>query len=97
MNKSVLKTIIAGALAGAALFFMPFFLFRVFAFFLVAGTMFRFFIARSLRRGFGMGMRPAYADKIRSMSDEEYNHFKEKARQHCGKHPHAPETKSTIE
>jgi len=96
MNKSIFKTIIAGALAGAALFFMPFFLLRVFAFFLIAGTFFRFFIGRGLRRGFGPGVRPAFADKIRSMSDEEYNQFKQKAQQNCGKHAQAKETKSTI-
>lgn len=96
MNKSILKTIIAGALAGVALFFMPFFLLRVFGFFLIAGTFFRFFIGHGLRRGFGPGMRPAFADKIRSMSDEEYNQFKQNAQQHCGKNTYAQETTSTV-
>jgi hypothetical protein len=83
MKKSSFKPIIAGMLTGAALFFMPFFLWRVFAFFLIGGAFFRLFIGRRMRSGFGM--RPAFADKIRSMSDEEYNLFKQKAQQHCGK------------
>jgi hypothetical protein len=94
MKKSIFKPIIAGVLAGAALFFMPFFLLRVFAFFLIAGAFFRFFIGRRMRKH-GFDIRPAFADRIRSMSDEEYNQFKQQSQQRCSNwHSHA-ETAST--
>jgi hypothetical protein len=94
MKKSIFKPIIAGVLAGAALFFMPFFLLRLFAFFLIAGLFFRFFIGRRMRKH-GFGMRTAFADRIRSMSDEEYSQFKQKAQQHCGNWHGHDKTEST--
>ena len=75
----IFKAIIAGALTGAALFFLPFFILRGVLFFLFIGAIIRFAIGRRFRRGgFGRrGFNPMFADKIRGMSDEEYNHFKQ--------------------
>ncbi|MCC6289507.1 MAG: hypothetical protein IT249_16630 [Chitinophagaceae bacterium] len=77
MNRSILKPIVAGVLIGAALFFIPFFVLRVIAFFLIAGLVFRLFAGR--RRRFGRNFseqRFAFVDRIRNMSDEEYQAFK---------------------
>lgn len=77
MNKSIVKPIVAGILLGAAAFFMPFFLLRTILFFGLIALLFRIFIGRRMRAGFGPGaFRPAFADKIRNMSDEEYAAFK---------------------
>ena len=83
MNNNLLRSILAGALLGAALFIMPFFLLRVLVFFLIIGALFRLFGGRRFRRGGwgpgrGYGYMPAFADRIRQMSDEEYNQFKQR-------------------
>ncbi len=81
MNLQVLKTIAVGALIGAALFWMPFFVLKVFVFFLILGFIFRFFRGRRHyygRAGWG------FADKIRQMSDEEYESFKNRPYGRCG-------------
>ncbi len=80
MNYQVLKTIAFGALFGAALFWAPFFVIKVIIFFLVLGLIFRFFRGRRYYGPSGW----AYADRIRGMSDEEYNSFKEKFGRRCG-------------
>jgi hypothetical protein len=79
MTTQILKTILVGAAIGTALFFMPFFVLKVLIFILVAGMIFRLFGRRRWAEPAGW----AYADKIRHMSDEEYDHFKEKFRSHC--------------
>ncbi len=73
MNRVYLKTIIGGILLGTALYFVPFFLLKVMIFFLVFGTIAWFFRGR---RRHHYAYRWAMADRIRSMSDEEYEHFK---------------------
>jgi hypothetical protein len=80
MNNQILKTILVGALLGAALFWMPFFILKVLVFFLVIGFFFRFFKGRRYYGPSGW----SYADKIRTMSDEEYTTFKENYRGRCG-------------
>ena len=82
MNYQVLKTILFGALIGAALFYMPFFVVKVLIFFLIIGFIFRVF---GRRRYYGPSGW-AYADKIRGMSDEEYDSFKNKFGRGCGYH-----------
>ncbi len=77
MTRSILKPILAGILIGAALFFMPFFLLRVLIVFLIIGGLFRLFGGRGFRGRYGRGFHPAFADKIRNMSDEEYNEYKQ--------------------
>lgn len=76
MNRGILKPIAGGVLLGAALFFIPFFVLRVIAFLLIVGLIFRLF---SGRRRFGRHFgdrRFAFADRIRNMSEEEYQNFK---------------------
>ena len=85
MNRSILKPIVAGALIGAALFFIPFFVLRVIALFLIAGLIFRLFAGRRRRfgRNFNEG-RLSFVDRIRNMSDEEYQAFKSNPRSAFG-------------
>ncbi len=83
MNNQILRTILFGALLGAALFAAPFFLFKVLLFFLFFGLIFRLFRGRRFRGGWKT-RGWAYADKIRQMDDQEYKDFKENYRQYCG-------------
>ena len=89
MNRQWIKTIIAGALLGAALFYLPFFVMKVMVIFLLFGMMFRFF---GRHRGYRGPYGWAYADKIRSMSDDEYSAFKTRMSMgRCG-HPYRQAT-----
>lgn len=85
MTTQVFKSIAIGVLVGAALFFAPFFLIRFLLFFLLIGLIVRFFVGGRFRRGWGYGFPPAFADKIRNMTDEEYAAFKQKYQVNC--HP----------
>jgi hypothetical protein len=80
------KPIVFGVLFGAAAFFVPFLIIKVFFFFMVMGLVFRLFWWRG--RKHHLHYRFAYADKIRNMSDEEYAAFKNNAghcyHHHCG-------------
>ena len=80
MNNPLLKSILAGLLLGLALFVMPFFLIRLALFILIVGALFRLFGAGRFRRGWGHGYghMPAFADRIRQMSDDEYTEFKQR-------------------
>ena len=95
MNRQIIKTILGGALLGAALFYIPFFVFKVLVVFALFGIMARFF---GRHRGYRGPYGWAYADKIRNMSDDEYTHFKERMshRGRCG-HPHHQATHSNTE
>ena len=86
MKRQLIKTITVGAVLGAALFLLPFFVLKVLVIFLLFGLVFRFFGRhRSYRGPYGW----AFADKIRTMSDEEYTAFKERlSHGRCG-HPYA--------
>jgi len=93
MKKSILKTIVAGIILGAGIFYFPFFLLRVFLVFLIIGIFFRFFIGRR----FGRRFHPAFADKIRSMSDEDYKLFKEKFNNnYCGNYSKKNSTETNF-
>ncbi|GAB4013049.1 hypothetical protein GCM10028808_30880 [Spirosoma migulaei] len=85
MNNNLLKSILAGLLVGVALFIMPFFLIRLVFFVLIIGALLRIFGGGRFRRGWrqgpGYGQMPAFADRIRQMSDEEYNQFKQRFNQ----------------
>ncbi len=71
MNAQIMKPIVGGLIIGAALFFLPFFLLKVLVFLLVVGLLFWLFGMKSHR-----GPRSwAYADKIRSMSEDDFNDF----------------------
>jgi len=81
--------IVGGALFGAAAYFMPFFLIKALLIILLLGTLFRLF---GRRRHYSR--YTAFADKIRSMSDEEYAAFKSQWHGHC--HPASgAQTKAT--
>lgn len=83
MTNQFLKFVLGGILLGTALFFIPFFVLKVFVFFLIIGLLFRIF-SRPRYHGW---RRWAWAnpDNIRNMSDEEYEKFKARFRQaHCG-------------
>ena len=90
MNNTLVKSILAGLLLGAALFIMPFFLIRLVFFILIIGALFRLFGGGRYRRGGwgrgrGFGYMPAFTDRIRHMSDDEYNQFKQRFNQdRCG-------------
>ncbi|WP_080055224.1 hypothetical protein [Spirosoma aerolatum] len=101
MNNNLVRSILAGVLLGAALFIMPFFLLRVILFFILIGTLFRLFGRGHFRRGGWrsrrFGYMPAFADRIRQMSDDEYNQFKQRFEQgRCGDYSdwNTTETKS---
>jgi hypothetical protein len=84
MNYNVIKPIIGGLMLGTLLFFFPFFIVRIFGFFLILGLFFWLFKGRrSYWRKFAM----VHPDKIRSMSDQDYEEFKTTfGRSHCGHH-----------
>jgi hypothetical protein len=77
----VLKAILIGAIAGAAIFFIPF-PFRFFFIFFLIFFAFRFFTWGRWKRGYGAGnyyahqfWNPSYTQRWRSMSDEERKAF----------------------
>ncbi len=81
----IVKAIVMGTVAGAALFFIPF-PFRFFFIFLLIFFAFRFFaFGRRYRRGWRNDFAPyhfmhnnAYAERWRNMSDEERSAFLKK-------------------
>ena len=79
MTASIFKVILAGILIGAVAFFA----FKVFIAFLVFGLIFMIF-GRIIhgKHGYG-GHRLAFADHIRTMSDEEYAGFKNRMTSGC--------------
>jgi hypothetical protein len=76
MTKSILKTIVAGILLGAALYFVPMLVVAIAFFSFLTHFLFR----RRMMCGTGYGgyggHRFALADKVRSMTEEEYSQFK---------------------
>ena len=80
MDSRFLKLVVGGILLGTAIFFVPFFLLKIAGMFLIFGLVMWIFKGR--RRSHHWG---GYADRIRSMSEEEYADFKSKASHgHCG-------------
>lgn len=87
MNKSIFMPIIGGIALGAFIFFTGPFLLIV----LLLKFIFTPFGMVRMGRGFGAGpfygnpqMRFAMADKIRNMSEEDYNSFNEKMNDRSG-------------
>ena len=82
MKYNVAKPIVGGLMLGALLFFFPFFIVKIFGFFLFFGLLFWIFRGRrSHWRKFAM----IHPDKIRSMSDQDYEEYKTNfGRSHCG-------------
>ncbi len=77
--KQFFKTVLAGFLTGIALFILPFFLVRVFVFFLLVGAIFK--LMSGGRRG--MHYRYAFAHKFRNMSEEDRKTFMQKHGGRC--------------
>jgi len=82
MTTQIFKTVLAGILAGVALFILPFFLLRAAIFFLLIGAIFRLLGARRHRR-FGR-MRYDYAHRFQHMSEEEKAAFHQRYANRCG-------------
>lgn len=78
MNRSIIKAIIFGSLFGAAVFFAPFLILKFILFFFLIGGLIRLFFWGRGRRWGGGSYYVAYANKMRSMSEEEYAAYKEK-------------------
>ncbi|AEE48507.1 hypothetical protein [Haliscomenobacter hydrossis] len=66
------------------LWLVPFFLFKAFLMFFIVGAIFKFMLRHRWRRHFWGHQVPAFADRIRSMSDEEYDAFRNKFSRGCG-------------
>ncbi len=75
MTTSILKSLFAGAIIGAVLFFMPGFICAIFFFMILMKML---FFAGMRRRFAYHHARPfsSYTDTIRNFSDEEYELFK---------------------
>jgi hypothetical protein len=80
MKQIVFKSILAGAALGAVWFLFAF-LFKFLLVALIVGGLFRFFAKRRqfYHQQYAFGFRPQWADRIRSMSDEEYQDFRQSA------------------
>lgn len=78
MATTLLKSILIGTLMGAMIFFAPGFIIGLVITFLI----FRLMIGRRMRGGRYTEYRLAFADKVRSMSDEEYEQFKSNVHTH---------------
>lgn len=84
MKKSVLKSIVGGALFGAFVFFTGPLLFIVLLLKFIF-TPFGMGRARMAGRFYSMGMPPiAFAEKVRGMNDDEFNAMKEKMQNRFG-------------
>jgi len=80
MRNQILKHVLVGLLLGTALYYLPFFFIGKVIFFLLVMTLiFGWFRRRRYYGPYGWN----YADKIRSMSDDEYSEFKEKFGRGC--------------
>ena len=79
------KPLLVGLVLGVLLFAIPFFLLKALLFFLIIGAALRIlgrirYAGRYRRRRFapyGLAWHPAFADTIRSMSDEDYGTFRQ--------------------
>jgi hypothetical protein len=77
MRSQIIRPIIAGILLGAALYFMPFFLLRIVLIILVITFIWRLFTGGRFSRRYNRGFHPAFADHIRSMTEEQYKAFRQ--------------------
>ena len=78
MNTRTFKLIIGGALLGTAIYFVPFFILKVAAFFILLALVAWLFKGRRHHE-----QRLAFVDHLRNMSDEEYEEWKSR-KGHCG-------------
>ena len=92
MTTQILKTVLAGILAGVALFLLPFFLIRVVIFFMIIGAIFRLM-------GWGRHnrMRKEWMERYSHMSDEERAAFRSRfGHRHCYAYTQEPAPQSTT-
>jgi hypothetical protein len=80
MIKQILKTVLAGVLAGVAIFMMPFLFIKVLVFFLLIKAIFRLMVGRRHHHHW----QYAYAHKYKNMSEEERAAFQQKYGNRCG-------------
>lgn len=78
MATTILKSILIGALMGAMIFFAPGFIIGL----ALTMLIFRLMMGRRMRGGRYGEYKLVFADKVRSMSDEEYEQFKSKVHDH---------------
>lgn len=83
--KQFFKTVLAGCLAGLALFVLPFFLVRVFVFFLLIGAIFKLMGGR--RRGMH---HYVFAHNYKNMSEEERANFMKNYQGRCYSNHYQP-------
>ncbi len=89
MRRSIFRPIIFGLLFGAAVFFAPFMILHLLFWIFLIGGIIRLAFWGRWRRWGGGSYYVAYADKMRSMSEEEYKAYKEKMgkyEDHCCGH-----------
>lgn len=82
MTKQILRIVLAGILAGAALFMMPFLLVRILVFILLIGAIVKLLGGR--RHRFRRGRHYIIAAKINNMTEEERTFFRQKIEHRCG-------------
>ncbi len=80
MATTIFKSILIGILMGTMIFFAPGFIIGL----AITMLIFRLMIGGRMRGGRYKEYRLAFADKVRSMSDEEYEQFKSKVHNHRG-------------
>ena len=85
MTKSVLLAIGKGILIGGLLFVIPKIMLGIALLFFLVKLLFY----KRISRKWKSGNRFAFADKMRSMSDEAYEEFKSNYKGHCCKHQSA--------
>ncbi len=101
MNKEIVKAVFGGLILGTAAFFVPFFLIKTVIIFFIIGAIFRWMFWRKFRYMGGMQPMMLMADKVRTMSDEEYQEFRNKMNDHAMnschgyrcEHPHSMSNK----
>lgn len=82
MQHSIFKPIIIGILVGGIMFVASFVLIRVLFFALIAAAIYKIFARRRMGGGFGYG----FAERVRSMSEEEFEQFKNRRQYGWGGH-----------
>ncbi|MCA6434953.1 MAG: hypothetical protein ACK5QC_09495 [Bacteroidota bacterium] len=81
MKRKILKFVIGGVVLGTALFFAPFLTLKIVALFFIIGAVMRMLFWRRVFWYAKPMLQVAYTDRIRSMSEEEYEAYKIKMNQ----------------
>ncbi len=78
MKHSIFKPIVGGLIIGTALFFAPFMLLKFIFWMIIIGGIMRLIFRRRHSHWGGPRYSMVYADKVRNMSQEDYDAFKTK-------------------